>query len=117
MSHHYYQEKAAIRQATKDAHDRLRRTYGEGSEKISHKLEGLQLSRKGKVSVRRQRRVHHPNLKYWLYKIGRALDTIRQQCGMWEETVEYAHLVDPSMFTNCVFNSLLPHTAFMTDST
>ena len=40
------------------------------------------------VSISRLRSGHHPDLKYWLHKIGRVLDTVCWKCGMGEETVE-----------------------------
>ena len=49
VSHHYDSAKAAIRQATKEppiTHERLGRIYGERGEKVNHKLESPQLSRK-----------------------------------------------------------------------
>ena len=36
----------------------------------------------------RLRSGHHPELKYWLHKIGRAVDTICRKCGIGEETAE-----------------------------
>ena len=93
VSHHYDSVKAAMRQATKEppvANKRLGRIYGKGVEKVNHKLESLQLSRKDQVSMSRLRSGHHADLKYWLHKIGRALDTVSQKCGMREGSVEHA---------------------------
>ena len=33
---------------------------------------------------------HHPELKYWLAKINRAVDTICRKCGLGDETAEHA---------------------------
>ena len=92
ISYHYEAAKAAMRQATKEppiAHERQRRIYGEIGEKVNHWLESLQLSRKDQVSIIRLRSGHHQDLKYWLHKISRALDTVCRKCCMWEETVEH----------------------------
>ena len=92
VSHHHKSAKAAIRPVTKKppiTHERLRRIYGERGEKVNHKLKSQQLSRKDQVSISRLRSRHHPELKYWLHKIGRALDTVCRKCGMGEETVEH----------------------------
>ena len=32
---------------------------------------------------------HHPEFKYWLHNIGRAVDTICRKCGVREETAEH----------------------------
>ena len=69
---------------------RQRRTYGERGEEVNDKLESLLLSMKDQVSFSRLRSGHHPDLKYWLHNIGRALDTVCRKCGMAEETVEHA---------------------------
>ena len=63
--------------------------YVEGGGKVSHKLQSQQLSRKDQVSISRLRSGHHPDLKYWLHEIGRALDTVCRKCGMGKETVEH----------------------------
>ena len=41
---------------------------------MNHKLESLQVSSKDQISISRLRSCHHPDLKYWLHKICRALD-------------------------------------------
>ena len=77
-SHHYDSAKAAIRQATKElpiSQERLRHIYGERGEKVNHKLESLQLSMKDQVSISRLRSGQNSDHKYWLHKIGRALNT------------------------------------------
>ena len=50
------------------AHERLHGIYGERGEKVNHKLESLQLSRKDQVSISRLRIGHHPD--YWHHMIG-----------------------------------------------
>ena len=90
MIHHCDSAYAAIRQATMEppiTHERLLRTYGKRGEKVNHKLESLQLSRKDQVSINRLRSGHHPKLKYWLHVIGRALDTVCLKCCIGEGTV------------------------------
>ena len=85
-------EFSAMRQATKEppiTHERLRRINGDRREKVNHKLESLQLSRKEQVSISGLRSGHHPDLKYCLHKICRALDTVCRKCSMVEETVEH----------------------------
>ena len=39
-------------------------------------------SRKDQVFITRQRNDHHADLKYWLHKIGWALDAVRRKCGV-----------------------------------
>ena len=92
-NHHNDSAKAAICQATKDptiAHKCLHRIYGKRGEKVNQKFKSLQLSRKDQVSISRLKCGHHPDLKYWLNKIGRAQDTVCHEFGMEEETVEHA---------------------------
>ena len=70
-NHHYDSAKAAIGEATKDppiTHEQCR-IYGKRGEKVNHKLESLQLSRKDQVSISRLRSCHHPDLTYWLHKL------------------------------------------------
>ena len=62
---------------------------GQKRRKVDHMLESLQLSRKDHVSISILRSGLHPDMKYWLHKIGRALDTVCWKCGMGEETVEH----------------------------
>ena len=93
VSHQCDSAKAAALQATKEpfvAHKHLRRIYSERGEKVNHKLERLQLSWKYEFSVSRLKNGHHQDLKYWLHKTGRALDTDCHRCGMAKETVEHA---------------------------
>ena len=47
------------------------------------------VTRKDQVSVIRLKNDHHPDQKYWLHKIGRALDTVCRKCGIGEEIVEH----------------------------
>ena len=47
------------------------------------------LSRKDQVSISRLRSGHYQDLKYWLHKIGTALNTACRKCGMGEESVEH----------------------------
>ena len=99
MSHHYDSSKAAILRAIKEpsvAHGRLRSICDERGEKFSHKMDCLQLSRKDQVSISRLRCGHHLDLKYWLHKIGRALNTVCRKFCMGEETVEHA-MVDETV--------------------
>ena len=66
VSFHYDSTKAAMRQATKEppiAHERPRRIHGERGEKVNHKLDSLQLSRKDQVSISRLRSGHQPEQK------------------------------------------------------
>ena len=53
VSHHHNSAKAnmTVHYRLPFDNDRLRRIYGERGEKVSHKLESLQLSRKYQVSV------------------------------------------------------------------
>ena len=52
------------------------------AEKVNHKLESLQLSRKDQVYISRLKSRRSMDLKYWLNKIGRALDTVCRKCGL-----------------------------------
>ena len=80
---------AAIRQTTKEkliTHERLFRINGKRGEKVNHKLDSLQLSRKDKVYVSRLRCGHST----FLHKIGGTLDTTCRKCRICDETVEKA---------------------------
>ena len=92
VGHHYDSANAAIWQATKEppiTHKHLCSIYSIRGEKVNNKLEILLLSRKDHVSISIPRSGHHPDLKYWLNEIGRALDTVCRKCGMGEDTVEH----------------------------
>ena len=92
VSHHFESAKAAIRLATNEptiSHERLRRIYGERGGNENHKMENLQMSRQDQFSISRLRSDHHTDLKCWLHKIGRALDTVCRKICMREDTVEH----------------------------
>ena len=79
-----------IRRATRDgpaSHQLTQRIYGDRGSKVSKK-EG-QLGRKDQVTLGRLRSGHHPEVKYWLAKINRAVDTICRKCGLGDETAEH----------------------------
>ena len=61
--------------------------YGNRGEKIDRRAEA-NLSRKEQTTVSRLKSGHHPNLKYWLHKIGRAVDRVCRKCDLGEETTE-----------------------------
>ena len=70
------------------SHERIRRVYGMKGETPDRREES-KLSRKEQTMMGRQRSGHHPELKYWLHKIGRVVDTICRKCGIGDETAEH----------------------------
>ena len=92
VDHHYITAKAMIRRATRGApasHELTQRIYGDTGSKVNRKEEG-QLGRRDQVTLGRPRSGHHSELKYWLAKINRAIDTICRKCGLDDETTEHA---------------------------
>ena len=90
--HHYTTAKAMIRRATRSGlalHELTQRIYGDKGSKVKRKEEG-QLGRRNQVTLRFFRSSHHSELKYWLAKINRAVDTITRKCGLGDETAEQA---------------------------
>ena len=90
--HHYTTAKAMIRRATKGepvSHELTQRIYGDRGLKVNRKKEG-QLGRRDQVTLARLRSNHHPELKYWLAKINREVDTICRKCGLGDKTAEHA---------------------------
>ena len=74
----YSSAKAVIRRLNKSKcilNDRIRAIYGDRGEKLDWKVENP-LSRSEQVTLGRLRSGHHPDLKYWLFKIGRVPDII-----------------------------------------
>ena len=63
--------------------------YGMKGEKLDRREES-QLSRKEQTTMGRLRNGHHPEVKYCLHKIGRAVDTICRKYGIGEVTAEHA---------------------------
>ena len=57
-------------------------------EKIDRREEST-LSRKEQMTMGRLRCGHHRELKNWLHKIGRAVDTVSGKCRIGEETAEH----------------------------
>ena len=87
----YDSAKPIIRRATrggKISRERIRRMYGMKGEKLDRRVESKLL---GKVQTMMCRLTsgNHPEVKYWLYKVGRAVDTICRKCGIREETAEH----------------------------
>ena len=92
VDHYYTTAKAMIRRVTRDgpaSHELTQRIYGDRGSKVNRKEEG-QLGRRDQVTLGRLRSGHHPELKYWLAKINRAVDTICRKCGLGDETAEHA---------------------------
>ena len=92
VDHHYTTAKTMIRRATRGrpgSHELTQRIYGDRGWKVNRKEEG-QLERRDQVILGRLRSGHHPELKYWLAKINRAVDTICRKCGLGDETAEHA---------------------------
>ena len=76
VRHNYNSAKATIRRAIRGgeiSHERIRRVYGMKGEKLARRKES-RLSRKEQTTMGRLRSGHHPEIKYWLHKIGRAVD-------------------------------------------
>ena len=92
VDHHYTTAKAMIRRATRGgpaSHELTQRIYGDKGSKVNRKKEG-QLGRRDQVTLGRLRSGHRPELKYWLAKINRAVDTICRKGGLGDETAERA---------------------------
>ena len=95
----YSSAKAAIRRLTRTrpiSHPRIRAVYGERGEKVDRKAEEA-LTRAEQVTLSRLRSGHHPELKYWQHKIGRATDVTCRKCGIGEETAEHALFLCPRL--------------------
>ena len=94
VDHHYTTAKAMIRRATRGgpaSHELTQRIYGDRGSKVNRKEEG-QLGRRNQVTLGRFRSGHHLELKYWLAKIKRAVDTIFRKCGLGDESAEHIML-------------------------
>ena len=90
VQHNYGSVKATIRRTTRGGeifHERICLIYGMKGEKLDRREES-KLSRK-EMTMGRLKSGHHPELKYWLHKIWRAVDTICRRCGIGEETAEH----------------------------
>ena len=89
--HHYTTAKAMISRATRGgpaSHKLTQRIYGDRESKANRKKEDP-LGRRDQVTSGRLRFGHHMELKYWLAKINRAVDTICRKCVLGDETAEY----------------------------
>ena len=86
VRHNYDTEKATIRRATRggyNSHEIICRLVSMKGETLD-RIEELKLSRKEQTTMGLLRSGHNPELKYWLYKIGRAVDTVCWKCGIGE---------------------------------
>ena len=70
------------------SHEGIHRVYGMTGEKLDLREES-KLSRKEQMTMVRLISGHHQELKYWLHKIGRTVDTVCGKCGIGEETSEH----------------------------
>ena len=89
--HNYDTAKAMVRRATRGKkifHERIRRVYAMKGEKLDRREES-KLSWKEQTTRDCLRSGQHLKLKYWLYKIVRAVDSICRKCGIGEDTAEH----------------------------
>ena len=56
---------------------------------MARKEKSLTAEKNKKMTIGRLRSGHHPDLKYWLHKIQRAVDAISIKCGVGEEKTEH----------------------------
>ena len=92
VEHHYTTAKAMTRRTTRSgpaSHELTQRIYGHRGSKVNRKEEG-QLGRRDQMTLGRFPAGHHPELKYWLAKINRAVDTICRKCGLGDKTAAHA---------------------------
>ena len=68
-------------------HEIIRRLYGANGEKLDRRKES-KLYKKEQMTMGRLRSGHHSDLKCWLHKIWRAVDTIYRKCGVGKGTAE-----------------------------
>ena len=68
------------------SHERIRHVYGKKGEQLEHREPKLS---RVETTMGHQKSGHHPGLKYWLHKIGHAVDTISRKYGIGEDTVEH----------------------------
>ena len=92
VDHHYTTAKAMIRRATRGglaSHKLTQWIYVDRGSKVNRTKEG-QLGRRDQGTLGRLRSGHLPELKYWLAKIIRAVDTICGKYGLGDETADHA---------------------------
>ena len=70
------------------SYERICRVYGMKEEKLDRRKESKS-SRKEQTTIGHLRSGHQPDLKYWLHKIERTVDTICWKCGIGEDTSEH----------------------------
>ena len=100
VDHKYTTAKAMIHRATRGgpaSHELTQRICGNRRSKVNRKEED-QLGRRDQVTLGRLRSGHHPELKYWLAKINRAVDTICRKCGLGDETAEHTMYRCPRIY-------------------
>jgi ribonuclease HI len=95
--------KAAIRRQlrekrTQTTHELLRDVYYDDKKKKINLQEDNKLSRQEQVQIARLRCGHHPELGYWMKKIGQETPDGCRLCGMdEEETTEHVMIVCPGV--------------------